>query len=95
MRVDGTDGELGSFDALLSTVPAPQMTDLVDDSLTSALRPLDEVAYSPSIVIAAAWVRGTQPSPTEMQDWLGGGVAVEQQGPLGLSTWTIEAPADG
>ena len=93
VRVDGTDGELGRFDALLSTVPAPQMIDLVDDSLKLALRALDEVAYAPSIVVAAAWVKGTQPSPTKMQDWLGGGVAVEQQGPLGLSTWTIEAPA--
>ena len=91
VRVYGVDESFGDFDAVLSTVPGPQMTALVEGPLVAELRPLDEIAYSPSIVFAAAWPRGTQPSVAQLQDWVGGGHVVEQQGPLGLSTWAIEA----
>ena len=93
-KVYGEEEPLGVFDAVLCTVPGPQLNALLDKTLGDVLRPLDEIVYSPSVVVAAAWPRGLEPDKAEMASWLGGAKVVEQRASAGFSTWTIEASLD-
>ena len=72
--------------------PRRKWPHLVDVDLQADLRPLDEIVYQPSIVVAAAWPEGTAPPEAELSRCLGGGTVSRQHGAPGLSTWTIEAP---
>ena len=72
IEVLGPDNSLGTFDAVIATVPAPQMAPLVDVELRADLRPLDEIVYQPSIVVAAAWPEGKAPPEAELLSMLWG-----------------------
>ena len=91
IEVLGPEESLGTFDAVIATVPAPQMAPW------SAL--IFELTFDLSMIVIspALWSRplgheGAAPPEAELSRCLGGGTVAQQHGAPGLSTWTIEAP---